>query len=77
MDQSILYPFRKAAPEGGPPTRLASSVALLFPDRVSSDSRPPDRVSSDSNGNAQSNVQCKPMCGLKNTNASSGYVNRL
>ena len=40
MHQSILHPFRKAAPEGGPPTRLASSAALLFPDRVSSDSRP-------------------------------------
>lgn len=40
MDQSILHPFRRAAPEGGPPTSLVSSVPVLLPDRVSSDSRP-------------------------------------
>lgn len=65
MDQSILHLFRRAAPEGGPPTLLVSSAAVLFPKRVSSDSRPQAVGMPKAMSNVNPCVGSKDQCKLR------------
>lgn len=65
MDQSVLRPFRGAAPGGGPPTRLVSSGAVLLPG--SSDSGPQLA------GVPEATSSVEPRAAQK-SNVSSGYA---